>query len=134
MRDMNKRTIVLTVIVAVAALSRLVPHPPNVTPIAAMALFGGAYFGGRRMAYVVPLAAMLLSDLILGYLLYGRALLGSQPIVYACIVATVAMGRLIRQRRSPITVAAISLASSVMFYLVTNGAVWAFGSLYPRTL
>ena len=49
-----------------AALARLVPHPPNVTPIAAMALFGGACFANRKMAYLLPLAAMLLSDLVLG--------------------------------------------------------------------
>ena len=56
---MNKRTILLVGMVMAAALARLVPHPPNVTPIAAMALFGGACFRDRRLAYLLPLAAML---------------------------------------------------------------------------
>jgi hypothetical protein len=130
---MNKRLLVLAGIVVSAALARLVPHPPNVTPVAAMALFGGAYLVNRRLAYLLPLAAMLLSDVILGFLLYGTTLLRSQPVVYACILATAAMGRLIRNRRSAWQVGGVTLASSVMFYLVTNFAVWADGRLYART-
>jgi hypothetical protein len=130
---MNMRLFTLTGIVMLAALARLIPHPPNVTPIAAMALFGGAYFSGRKAAYAVPLAAMLLSDIILGFLVYGNALWASQPVVYACIIVMVAMGRLVRPRCSPLSVALVTMASSVMFYVVTNFAVWAFGSFYPRT-
>ena len=93
---MNKRSIVLVGIVVAAALARLVPHPPNVTPIAAMALFGGACFVDRKMAYLLPLAAMLLSDLVLGYTRYGLwSMLAIQPVVYACILATTALGQLI---------------------------------------
>ncbi|MBI3837160.1 MAG: hypothetical protein HY288_04400 [Planctomycetia bacterium] len=130
---MSKRAMVLTGIVALAALSRLVPHPPNVTPIAAMALFGSAFFGDRKIAYLVPLAAMLLSDIVLGYTIYGSTLLRSQPVVYACLIATVAMGRLIHDRRSPWHVGVVVLASSVLFFVVTNFAVWAMGPLYPKT-
>jgi hypothetical protein len=131
---MNKRLMVLTGIVMAAAMARLVPHPPNMTPIAAMALFGGAFLPNRRLAYTLPLAAMLLSDIVLGMTLYGKAMLASQPIVYACLLGTVAMGMLIRDRRSVLNVGAVTLASSLMFYGVTNLAVWAAGSLYPRTL
>jgi hypothetical protein len=45
----------------------------------------------------------------------------------------VAMGRLVRPRCSPLSVALVTMTSSVMFYVVTNFAVWAFGSFYPRT-
>ena len=131
---MNKRLMVLTGIVVAAAMARLVPHPPNMTPIAAMALFGGAFLPKRRLAYALPLVAMLLSDLVLCAMVYGKVLLLSQPIVYACLLGTVAMGQLIRDRRSVLNVASITLASSVMFFAVTNVAVWATGSLYPRTL
>jgi hypothetical protein len=115
---MNKRQIVLTGIVIAAAMARLMPHPPNVTPIAAMALFGGAFLPNRRLAYALPLAAMLLSDIVLGITLYGKAMLASQPIVYACLLGTVAMGKLIRDRRSALNVGTVTLASS----------------FYPRTL
>ncbi len=131
---MNKRLIALTGIVVAAAMTRLVPHPPNMTPIAAMALFGGAFLPNRRLAYALPLAAMLLSDIVLGMTLYGKAMLTSQPIVYACLLGTVAMGNLIRDRRSVLNVGVVTLASSLMFFVVTNFAVWAAGSLYPRTL
>jgi hypothetical protein len=130
---MKTRLMVLTGIVVAAAFSRLVPHPPNVTPIAAMALFGGAYVANRKLAYLLPLAAMLLSDVVLGYTVYGTSVLTSQPVVYACIVATAAMGRLIRDKRSALQVSRVTLASSVMFYAVTNFAVWASGSLYPMS-
>ena len=58
--------VLLSAIVAAAAL-RLVPHPPNFTPIGAMALFSGAYLGRRGLAFAAPLGALLLSDLVLGF-------------------------------------------------------------------
>jgi len=130
---MNKRLLVLTGIVMAAAMARLLPHPPNMTPIAAMALFGGAFLSNRRLAYALPLAAMMLSDLFLGLAVYGKVLLVSQPVVYACFLMTVVMAQLIRDRRSFLNVGAVTLASSLLFFAVTNFAVWAFGSLYPRT-
>jgi hypothetical protein len=130
---MKSRWMVVMGIVIAAAFSRVVSHPPNVTPIAAMALFGGAYAANRKLAYVLPLAAMMLSDLVLGYTVYGATLLRSQPVVYACILGTAAMGRMIRDRRSPLQIGAVTLASSILFYLVTNFAVWAAGTLYPLT-
>src|SRR5258708_12465802 len=128
---MNNRLMVLTVVVLAAACSRLVPHPPNVTPIAAMALFGGAYLANRKFAYLLPLAAMLLSDVVLGYTTYGASLLKSQPVVYACILATAAMGRLIRDKRSPLQVGGLTLVSSVIFYVLPNFPLCTSGSLYP---
>ena len=129
---MNTRLYVLSAFVAVAALSRLLPHPPNVTPIVAMALFGGAYFGSRKLAFLLPLIAMLLSDLLLAATVYGTAALRSQPAVYLCIAATVGLGMLIRRRKSVGRVAGATLRASVLFYLVTNFSVWAFGWLYTK--
>jgi hypothetical protein len=123
----------LSAMVGLAALTRLAPHPPNVTPIAAMALFGGAYFRDWKIAFSLPLAAMLLSDLVLGFGVYGMASMKSQPVVYLCMLLTVGIGRLIQTRRSVPTIASATLASSLMFYFVTNFAVWAFDSLYPKT-
>jgi hypothetical protein len=130
---MNRRLMTLSAMVGLAALTRLAPHPPNVTPIAAMALFGGAYFRDWKIAFSLPLAAMLLSDLVLGFGVYGMASMKSQPVVYLCMLLTVGIGRLIQTRRSVPTIASATLASSLMFYFVTNFAVWAFDSLYPKT-
>jgi hypothetical protein len=131
---MNKRSIVLTGIVAAAALARLVPHPPNVTPIAAMALFGGACFINRKTAYLLPLAAMLLSDVVLACTRYGLlTMLAIQPVVYACFLATTALGQLIKNRRSVWQVGSATLAGSLLFFVVTNFAAWAAGDSYPLT-
>jgi hypothetical protein len=131
---MNKRLIVLVAIVMAAALARLVPHPPNMTPIAAMALFGGACFRNRKMAYLLPLAAMLLSDLVLGFTRYGLVnMLAIQPVVYACFLATTALGQSVEDRRSPWQVGAATLAASFFFFLVTNFATWAGSNMYPFT-
>jgi hypothetical protein len=131
---MNKRSVVLAGIVVAAALARLAPHPPNVTPIAAMALFGGACLANRKTAYLLPLAAMLLSDLVLGFTRYGLwSMIAIQPAVYACFLATTALGQLVKDRRSVWQVGAAGVAGSVLFFLVTNLAEWATGSLYPLT-
>src|SRR5712691_9614525 len=112
---MNKRLITLSAIIALAALSRLLPHPPNVTPIAAMALFGGAYFRDRKIAYLLPIAAMFFSDLVLGFTAYGTVMLKSQPVVYLCMLMTVVIGRLIQGKTSISKIASATLASAVMF-------------------
>ena len=130
---MNKRLMILSAMVMLAALTRLAPHPPNVTPIAAMALFSGAYFRDRKMAFLLPIAAMVLSDLVLGYAVYGMALMKFQPVVYLCMLLTAEIGRLIQNQRSVLKIASAALASSVVFYVVVDFAVWAFDSWYPKT-
>ena len=86
----------------------------------------------RKLAHLLPLAAMVLSGVVLGYTLYGASLLTSQPVVYACLLGIAAMGRLIRDRRSPLQIGGVTLASSVMFYAVTNVAVCPAGTLLYR--
>jgi hypothetical protein len=132
--SMNKRLLALSVFVLTAALARVLPHPPNVTPIAAMALFGGAYLSNRKLAFLLPLAAMMLSDLML----FG---LGQVPFpgvqslwVYGSFALTVCIGILLRQHRRALPIAGATLASAVLFYVVTNFGVWATGALYPRTV
>ena len=116
----------LSAIVTAAAL-RLVPHPPNFTPIGAMALFSGAYLGRRGLAFFAPLGALLLSDLVIGFY-HGMAT------VYFTVVLIVLIGCQLSARRSFWRVGAAALASSVLFYVVTNFGMWLFSSIYPRTL
>jgi hypothetical protein len=134
------RTWVLTAMVALVAASRLLPHPPNFAPLAAIGLFGAATFSGRWRGFVVPLLALFASDV----LLHVTYRLGWQPfwgfyrgqwVVYACCVATVLIGGLLREKRTLPRVAAATLASSLLFFLVTN-FVWFYGagSLYPQTV
>ena len=117
----------LSAIVAAAAL-RLVPHPPNFTPIGAMALFSGAYLGRRWLAFAAPLGALVLSDLVLGFFYRGQAT------VYASVALIVMIGIAALQRRSAIRVGLAALASSVLFFLITNFGMWLFSGFYPRTM
>ncbi len=126
---MNARFLTLVAMTLAAATTRLLPHPPNVTPIAAMALFGGAHFGSPRTSLAVPLTAMFLSDLLLGFGLHPV-----MPFVYGSFAFTVWLGRWLRARRSPLAIAVAALCGSVVFFLVTNLGVWLVGDLYPRTL
>ena len=117
---------VLAGMVLTAALSRLIPHPPNFSPIAAIALFGGAQFTNKWAAFLVPLVAMFLSDLVLGL----HALI---PIIYACFALSVCLGFWLRRHRSAIRVLCMTLLASALFFFITNFAVWAFSSIYPKT-
>lgn len=113
-------------VIAAAVLLRLVPHVPNVAPIGAMALFGGAQLP-KKHALTLPIGAMLVSDIFLGFH-------NTMVWVYASFILTVLIGMLLRSRVSAGNVILASLASSVLFYLITNFGVWLFGSMYPKTL
>ena len=131
----NTRFLALIAITLSAAAMRLLPHPPNMTPIAAMALFGGTYFTTRRIAFLVPLTAMYLSDLALGFFVYDFGWFhGFMPFIYASFVVTVCLGLLIRHRLSPLIVGGAALISSVLFFVITNFGVWLVGSFYPKTV
>jgi Family of unknown function (DUF6580) len=129
----------LTALALFAAASRLVPHPPNFTPMAAVALFGAATFQSRWLAIVVPLGALLVSDLLLHltYLAGWQSNWGfyrGQWVIYVCVLVTVGIGFLLRRRRTVPTIAAATLVSSIIFFLVTNLVlVHGSGSLYPAT-
>jgi hypothetical protein len=123
------RFFALLSITVAAAAARLIPHPPNFTPIGAMALFGGAFLQDKRAAFAVPLVAMFLSDLLLGYGMHALV-----PFVYGSFALIVCLGLLIRHRRSPFTIGGAALAGSVLFFVLTNFGVWLVGDLYPRTV
>ena len=123
----STRFTALTTMILAAAATRLVPHPPNFTPIAAIALFSGAQFSDKRVALFVPLIAMFLSDLVLG-------LHGLVPVVYGCFALIVCLGFWLRSQRSVKRVAVAILAASVLFFIVTNFGVWAFTDMYPKTV
>ena len=124
---LEPRRLVLIAMVVAAAATRLIPHPPNLASISAIALFGGAYFSDRRLAFLIPLAALLLSDLILGF--YSH-----MEFVYLSFALIVCIGLWLQNKRSVVQIAGAALASSVLFFLLTTFGVWAFESLYPKTL
>ena len=123
----NSRIVALVAAILVAAVLRLLPHPPNFTPIGAMALFSGAYLGRRGLGFAAPLGAMLLSDAIIGFHPYMWA-------TYLSVMLIVLIGWIVQARITPFRIAAAAVASSVLFYLLTNFAVWLGSSVYPQTL
>lgn len=112
-------------LIAAGTVLRVMPHAPNFAPIGAMALFGGAVFPGA-WAFAVPLAAMFLSDIVLGF--YAGWIW-----VYGSFALIVLIGMTLRARRPPIRIAATALASSVLFFVITNFGEW-LGPLYPHTV
>ncbi len=121
--------LVLAGMILLAALSRLVPHPPNFSPIEAVALFGGAYFVKRAWAIAVPLIALAISDLVLGLInggVYLDYFLNVHFLsIYACIALCTLLGFGLRGRVVGARVLGYSLLGSVLFFVVTNFAVWA---------
>ncbi len=113
-------------LILAAALSRLMPHPANVTPVTALALFAAVHLD-RRSAFIVPLAAMFLSDLVLGFH-------NEMMWVYGSFVAIVVIGFWLRNHRSLTATVGATLAGSVLFFLVTNFGMWAATpSFYAHT-
>ena len=106
-------------LIFIAALSRLLPHPPNVAPIAAMALAGGVYFE-RRFALLIPLAALFVSDCIIGFH-------ATIPFVYGSFLATGLIGIWLHSHKKPALIAGGTLLSSIIFFIVTNFGVWLTG-------
>lgn len=126
-------------LIVLAAVSRLMPHPDNFTPIGAMGLFGAAYLGQRWMAYAVPFAALFFSDLILNNVFYREYFDGFTLItswwIYAAFALTIALGwaLLHGQAFNPTRVLTVSLLASFTFFLVTNFGHWATYNMYPKT-
>ena len=129
----NIRLTALIVAVLGLALMRLAPHPDNFTPIVAVALFGGAYFDRRALAFIVPLAAMLLSDVLLELFFSGIGFHDLIWAVYGSFAVVVAMGFVMRYKDSLFLVPVMAFAASLWFFIATNFAVWLTSGLYPKT-
>ncbi|HPF74095.1 MAG: DUF6580 family putative transport protein [Lysobacteraceae bacterium] len=120
--------LLLTGLIVLAALSRVLPHPPNFSPVEAMALFGGAYFARRGLAVLIPLVAMLISDVALGLINggeYWSYLTSGGPLsIYALIALCSVLGFGLRGRVSGGRVLGYSLLGSVLFFVISNGLIW----------
>jgi hypothetical protein len=137
------RTILIFIMIVLAAALRLAPHPWNFTPVGAIALFSGAMVRDRRLAFLVPVLVMFATDLIIGFNKLS-------PLVYASFLLSVLIGRAVvgarfsasqsqpepsarsRKRAVPRIAGAIFLGA-LQFFLITNFGVWAFLDSYPRT-
>ena len=117
--------IIAILLVVLAVFTRLIPHPANFAAVGAVALFSGTYLN-KKYALWLPLAAMMVSDAIIGlhnliFFTWGSFILISF------------IGLWIRGRKNVKNVVFGTLTGSLLFYFITNGAVWAFTPLYAKT-
>src|SRR6267143_1959549 len=120
------RAILAAVMIILAAVLRIVPHPWNFTPIDATALFSGAMFRDRRVAFLFPLIALFAGDLFVGF---HRLI----PVVYASFLLSVCIGTGLANRRGILRVGGAVFLGALQFFLVTNFAVWQLFGTYPHT-
>ncbi|OGK16643.1 hypothetical protein A2774_03255 [Candidatus Roizmanbacteria bacterium RIFCSPHIGHO2_01_FULL_39_12c] len=122
-----KKSLPLVLLVISAVAARILPHPPNFTPIAGIALFSGSYLAGIS-AFLLPLSIMFVSDLYLGYhstMLY----------VYGSFLLITLLGKYILAKKNNFSrLFIVVFISSLIFFLITNFGVWLSGGLYPRNL
>ena len=116
----SKKKRVLISFIIVAVLVRLFPHPPNVAPITAVALFAGTHFGRKHWAILMPILAMLVTDVFLGFSMIS-------PIVYLAFVGITSLGFILKKMN-----VGTVLLSSLLFFVVTNLGVWFL--YYPITV
>ncbi len=128
LKILKSQIAILSLMILFASLSRLLTnqlHLWNFTPIAAMALFSGAYFSDKKYAFLIPLFAMLITDAIIGF----------HPgmwDVYGTLILITFIGFTLRNNVRVVPVIGASLLSSIMFFLITNFSVWAGSTLYPH--
>lgn len=129
---------IISLIILLAALSRLIPHPANFSPIGAMSLFGAAYYAQRKWAFLIPIASMWISDFILNNVVYSQYfdhLVWFYPgslWTYASFVLIALVGFVFLRKISVANVIGASLAASVTFFLVSNFGVWISTAMYAK--
>ncbi len=107
----------------------MLPHLPNFAPIAALALFGGTYLN-KKYALIVPLAALIISDIFIGF--YNPLVMLS---VYGSFFLIGLIGLWLKNHKNIPNVLGASLFGSIVFFLITNFAVWAVPhSIYSHNL
>ena len=121
MKEKNKKILFITLFIIVAALMRLIPHPPNFVPITAIAIFAGVKFNNIKIAYAIPISIMLISDLFIGF--YSISLF-----VYLAFILIITYNSFIKKYSLKNII-----LSSVMFFVITNFGVWLMGG-YPKSI
>lgn len=131
---------VVALLVLLAAFSRILPHPPNFSPIGGIALFGAARFSRRLVAVVVPFASLWLSDLVINNVMYASYFdhfvwfYQGFYWTYGAFFLIVLLGRITLKKTSPSSLLISSVLASVIFFLVSNFGVWASSTIYPKNL
>ena len=138
----SKNFLVAVMLIAAAAIYRILPHPPNVAPITAIALFGGAYISRKYLVFLIPFVALFISDMVLNNTILRSWYPDVEGVVWWSTYMTgtfIAFGLIILfglfflKKVSTLRVVSVSLLSSFSFFLITNFFTWVTSSFYPPT-
>lgn len=125
-------------LIVLAVLSRLVDHPPNFTPLAAIALFGAAYFSNKKWALIVPVLAWWVSDLLLNATIYASYettfLAGYQLWSFLAIALIAVVGYYMLRKISFKNIIGSAFVAAIIFFLISNFGVWLSGTMYPMNI
>lgn len=124
MKNKKENIFVLFGIVLLAVIARIIPHPPNFVPIGGLALFSGANFSGKK-AYLIPISAMLISDLFLGFH-------STMVFVYMSFLLSILIGKMLKKNSNPGKLVLTSLFLSILFFIITNFGVWLTTNFYSK--
>jgi len=119
-------------LIALVAFSRLIPHWPNFTPVMAIALFAGLALKSRVLQFVIPIAAMIISDVVLGLVLGSGWMIHDTTLyVYGAVILGVLIGKFMATSSRLTQVLGGGTLASVLFFIISNFGVWAGGTMYP---
>lgn len=127
---MNRNTVFLIVfaLLSFGVITRMLPHLPNATPLTAIA-FASSLYLDKRWSVVLPIATLFLSDVTIGF--YDWKIMAS---VYGSFVLIGLCSWIIKKYPAPLTVGIVVVSSSILFFLVTNFAVWLFSPWYVKSI
>lgn len=140
--QVNTRWGIIAIIVLVVAMSRLIPHTFatglfNFSPLGGIALFSAAYFNRKYMAYLLPIAALWLTNLMIDNIFYANYYDGfawfANYEVYFAFLLIVLMGSSLLNKITVPRLAFSAVSSSLIFFIVTNFYVWLNTALYPKS-
>jgi hypothetical protein len=132
MQEQSKLRPLALLLTILSGLARLLPHPPNFTPVGSMSLFAGARLRGW-WAYLVPLALMAITDPLLHLLTGIPGYTKASPFIYASFMINVWIGRRLAISENPVRIGAAAFLCSMQFFLITNFAVWLGSNFYAHT-
>jgi hypothetical protein len=113
-------------IIITGIFSRLIFHPANMTAVGALALYSGSRYPTWKAALIL-FATMIVTDGIYGF----HAVMWA---TYGSLFLTIIFGKALTKNKNVVIIGGISLLSSILFFLITNFAVWVTGSMYPKTM
>lgn len=134
MKKDNLQVVFISLIIIVAALSRVIPHPPNFAPMCAIALFGVAHFSNRWLGFIIPISATFISDLFINNYIYQSEsfIISFNFWAYGSYLLIMIFSLFLYKRNvSLLNLSSGAFGSSLIFYLISNFGVWLTSAMYP---